>query len=325
MLKLEAVDRVEVLVLVDNVTDSLSTVPAYVENEFPRLWKRGLKRLSGRCLCCGAHGLSCAITAWRGDTARTLLFDTGPDAWVFERNVERLGFDMRSVNGIVLSHGHWDHCGAMLRALEMIQLTDGGRAVPTYMHPGMYRTRAMKAPDGSMRPFEDVPTQAMLEQQGALVVHATEPQLILDELFYVSGEIPRVTTFETGMPGQYCRTEDGLDWEPDPLLMDERFVAVRVKDKGVVVFTACSHAGVVNVLTHARNCFPEQGLFGVMGGFHLSGGNERAIPETVDAMRAFDLKTIAAAHCTGWRAVSALAAAFGDAVAPSAVGKTYRF
>jgi 7,8-dihydropterin-6-yl-methyl-4-(beta-D-ribofuranosyl)aminobenzene 5'-phosphate synthase len=325
MFELATADRVEVLVLVDNVTDSLSTVPAYVENEFPRLWKRGLRRLSGRCLCCAAHGLSCAITAWRGDTARTLLFDTGPDAWVFERNVERLGFDMGCVNGIVLSHGHWDHCGAMLRALEMIQLKNGGRAVPTYMHPGMYRTRAMKAPDGSMRPFEDVPTQAMLEQQGALVVHATEAQLILDELFYVSGEIPRVTAFETGMPGQYRRTEDGLGWEPDPLLMDERFVAVRVKDKGVVVFTACSHAGVINVMTHARSCFPGPPLFGVMGGFHLSGGNERVIPETVEAMRAFDLKTIAAAHCTGWRAVTALAAAFGDAVAPSAVGKTYRF
>jgi len=325
MLELAAADRVEILVLVDNVTDTLSTVPDYVENELPRLWKRGLRLWSGQCMCCAAHGLSCAITAWRNDTAHTLLFDTGPDAWVFERNVDRLGFDMGSVEGIVLSHGHWDHAGAMLRALEMIQLSNGGRAVPTYMHPGMYRTRAMKAPNGSMRPFGDVPTQAMLEQQGAAVVHATEPKLILDDLFYVSGEIPRVTAFETGMQGQYCRTEDGLGWEPDTVVIDERFVAVNVKDKGAVVFTACSHAGVVNVMAHARECFAGLPLHGVMGGFHLSGGNEKVIPETVAALRAFDLKTIAAAHCTGWRAVSALAAAFGDAVAPSAAGKTYRF
>ena len=223
MPELAAVDKVEVLVLVDNVTDNLSTVPAYVENELPRLLKRGLRRLSGRCLCCGAHGLSCAITAWRGDTARTLLFDTGPDAWVFERNVDRLGFDVGSVDGIVLSHGHWDHCGAMVRALEMIQLKSGGRAVPTYMHPGMYRTRAVKERDGSMRPFEDVPTPAMLEQQGALVVHATEPQWVLDDLFYVSGEIPRVTAFEPGMPGQYRRTEDGLDWVHIPDQDDRGF------------------------------------------------------------------------------------------------------
>jgi 7,8-dihydropterin-6-yl-methyl-4-(beta-D-ribofuranosyl)aminobenzene 5'-phosphate synthase len=325
MLKLAQADRAEILILVDNVTDNLSSVPAYVETEMPRLWKRGLKLWSGRCMCCAAHGLACAVTVWRGDTAHTLLFDTGPDDSVFGRNVERLGFDMGGIESIVLSHGHWDHSGAMLLALEMIQLSNGGRPVPTYMHPGMYRSRAMKAADGSMRPFADVPSQAQLEQAGALVVNAVEPQLILDDLFFVSGEIPRVTAFETGMQGQHRRTLDGQGWEPDPLVIDERFIAVSVKGKGVVVLTACSHAGVVNVMTHARDCFAGETLYGVLGGFHLSGGNERIIPETVAALRAFELKSIAAAHCTGWRAVNALANAFGDAVAPAAVGKVYRF
>ena len=325
MLQLAPADRAEILILVDNVTDNLSSVPAYVETEMPRLWKRGLKLLSGRCMCCAAHGLACAVTVWRGDTAHTLLFDTGPDDSVLGRNVERLGFDMGGIESIVLSHGHWDHSGAMLLALEMIQLSNGGRPVPTYMHPGMYRSRAMKAADGSMRPFADVPSQAQLEQAGALVVNAVEPQLILDDLFFVSGEIPRVTAFETGMQGQHRRTLDGQGWEPDPLVIDERFIAVSVKGKGVIVLTACSHAGVVNVMTHARDCFAGETLYGVLGGFHLSGGNERIIPETVAELRAFELKMIAAAHCTGWRAVNALANAFGDAVAPAAVGKVYRF
>ena len=325
MLKLAQADRAEILILVDNVTDNLSSVPAYVETEMPRLWKRGLKLWSGRCMCCAAHGLACAVTVWRGDTAHTLLFDTGPDDSVLGRNVERLGFDMGGIESIVLSHGHWDHSGAMLLALEMIQLSNGGRPVPTYMHPGMYRSRAMKAADGSMRPFADVPSQAQLEQAGALVVNAIEPQLILDDLYYVSGEIPRVTAFETGMQGQHRRTLDGQGWEPDPLVIDERFIAVSVKGKGVIVLTACSHAGVVNVMTHARDCFAGETLHGVLGGFHLSGGNERIIPETVAELRAFELKMIAAAHCTGWRAVNALANAFGEAVAPAAVGKVYRF
>lgn len=325
MLELAVADKVEVLVLVDNVTDGLSLVPDYVETEVPRLWRRGLKRLSGTCLCCAAHGLSCAITAWSGETARTLLFDTGPDTAVFERNVDRLGFDMGSVNGLVLSHGHWDHCGAMLRALEMIQLRNGGEAVPTYMHPDMYRSRGMKGPDGSIRPFDDVPSQASLAKAGATLVHSTTSQVVLDDLFFVSGEIPRVTTFELGMPGQHRKSADGSTWEPDPLLMDERYVAVNVKDKGIMIFTACSHAGVVNVLTDARRQFPGVPLFGALGGLHLSGTTEKVIPETIEGIRPFQLRVIAAAHCTGWRAVAALAAAFGDAVAPSAVGKLYRF
>ena len=89
MSSLVEADRLEVLVLVDNVTDNLSSTPLFVENEWPRLWTRGMRALSGRCLCCAAHGLACAITVWRGAQARTLLFDTGPDEVVFERNVER--------------------------------------------------------------------------------------------------------------------------------------------------------------------------------------------------------------------------------------------
>ena len=322
---ISAADRVEILVLVDNTTDNLSSVPGGVENEWPRLWKRGMRELSGTCLCCGAHGLSCAVTAWRGDTSHTLLFDTGPETSVFERNVERLGFDMGTVEGIVLSHGHWDHCGAMLRALDMIRERNGGQAVPTYMHPDMYRSRAVKAKNGVMLPMEDVPAVAMLEEHGARVVQSSEAQQVLDDLFFISGEIPRVTEFETGLPGHYRRTKDGLDWEPDPLLMDERFVAVQVKDKGVIVLTACSHAGVVNVMTHARDCFAGKPLHGVLGGFHLAGTNERVIPQTVDALRAFDLKSIAPGHCTGWRAVNALAATFGEAIVPSTVGKAFHY
>jgi len=161
---------------------------------------------------------------------------------------------------------------------------------------------------------------------GAEVVLTSEPQRILDGAVHVSGEIPRITPFERGLPGQHRRTADGLDWEPDELVQDERFVAVHVAGKGLVVFTACSHAGVVNVLSHARASFPAAPLHAVMGGLHLSGTNEEIIAPTVSALRQFSLATIAAGHCTGWRALSALNQYFGDGVlAPLAVGKRFTF
>ena len=113
---------------------------------------------------------------------------------------------------------------------------------------------------------------------------------------------------------------------PDPLLIDERFLMVEVEGKGLIVFTACSHAGVVNVLKHARECAADAPIHVVMGGFHLAGVNEEIIPDTVQAMSEFGLSVIAAGHCTGWRAVKALANAFGDEVVnPMAVGKRYTF
>lgn len=325
MHELTVADAVDILVLVDNATDFLSSSPPSVETELSRFWRRGARFQAGRLLCCAAHGLSCAITVRAGSTSRTLLFDAGPDGTVLTDNVARLGFDMGSVDGLFLSHGHWDHAGGMIAALELVREARPASAVPTYMHPGMYQRRAMRAADGTMRPFEEIPPPELLKQHGARVIHATEPGLILDDLFFLSGEIPRLTPFENGMPGQYRRTDDGMDWERDPLLLDERFVAVRVKDKGLVVLTACSHAGVVNVIHSARESFPSVPVHAVLGGLHLAGASESAIPQTVAALREFQLACIAPAHCTGWRAVGALANAFPEAVVPSAVGKTYHF
>jgi len=319
-----AVDRLEIDILADNATDMLSSTPAGVAHEQAGLLRRGIRVMSGQCLCCAVHGLSCLLTAWRGDTKHTVLFDSGPEAYAFERNVTRIGADMGAVEAIVLSHGHWDHCGAMLLALTMIRGRNGGRAVPYYAHPGMFRPRAIRLPDGALRRMEDVPGVDELVAFGAAPVVTREPQLFLDDMFFVSGEIPRLTAFETGLPGQVRLGDDGRSWESDELILDERWLGVHVRGQGLVVLSACSHAGIVNVATDARAKFPDVPIHTIMGGLHLSGTNERVIPQTVEGLRAFAPRRIAAGHCTGFRAIAALVAAFGDeVVAPTAVGKRY--
>jgi 7,8-dihydropterin-6-yl-methyl-4-(beta-D-ribofuranosyl)aminobenzene 5'-phosphate synthase len=325
MASLTPIDKVEIHVLVDNATDSLSTIPAHAESEFAYLERHGMQELSGDCLCCACHGLSLLITATRGAHRYTVLFDSGPEEYAFERNSNRLGVDLGTVESIVLSHGHWDHSGGMLRALDLIRDRNGGRAVPYYAHPGMFRSRARRSPNGTMFPIKDVPSIEALKSHGAAVICTREPQVLVDNMFYLSGEIPRVTPFERGLPAHYQKNEKG-DWMPDPLLIDERFLMVNVAAKGLVVFTACSHAGLVNVLKHARDNSPGVPLYGVLGGFHLAGPNEKIIPETVQAVKEFNLSTIAAGHCTGWRAVKAFADAVGESVLdPSVVGKRYTF
>ena len=282
--------------------------------------------MASKCLCCAAHGLSCLVTAHRGSKSHTVLFDTGPEEYAFERNVTRLGADLAAVDSIVLSHGHWDHAGALLLALGMIRGKNGGKAVPFYGHPGMFRSRGVKLPNGTVRPMEDVPGVADLTTFGAEVVLSAQPQALLDGMFYVSGEIPRVTPYQRGYPGQVRLADDGKTWEPDETAGRRALPHHQLAGKGLVVFSACSHAGIVNVLTHARESFPGVPLHAAMGGLHLSGTNEAIIPQTVEGLRGFGLKTLAAGHCTGWRAMTALANAFGDKVlAPTAVGKSYTF
>jgi 7,8-dihydropterin-6-yl-methyl-4-(beta-D-ribofuranosyl)aminobenzene 5'-phosphate synthase len=321
---LQPVDRLEFQVLIDNVTDSLSTAPSNVTLEWPALMRAGMRQLSGRCQCCANHGLALIVRAFRGTESHTVLFDAGPVEFAVEYNGTRLGVDFGSVDAVVLSHGHWDHAGGLPMAFELITTANGGRAIPCYLHPGMFRQRALPLPGGGLLPIREIPSPDDLAAKGAAPIVTTEPQIVLDDMFLVSGEIPRVTSYEKGFPGHKRRSEDGQFWEDDPLIMDERFLATHVHGKGIVVFTACSHAGVINVLRHAQSSFPAVPLHAIAGGFHLAGGNERIIAESVRDIGTFDLTLIAPGHCTGWRAVNALANAYGDStVAPLAVGKIF--
>ena len=89
MAGLQAVDKVEIHVIIDNTTDSLSSIPTHAESEFAYLARNGMRELAGDNLCCACHGLSYLITARRGDSSRTVLFDSGPEGYAFERNCTR--------------------------------------------------------------------------------------------------------------------------------------------------------------------------------------------------------------------------------------------
>ena len=318
------VDRLDVLVIIDNLTDSLSSNPKGVVAEWTGLLAAGrLPVISGDRICCAHHGLSLLITAHVGDARRSLLFDTGPEGAVFLRNARILGVDFASIDTIVLSHGHWDHGGGLVDAVSAIA-SARPREVDCFVHPGMFRRRATQRPDGGTIVHELVPTPAALAAAGANVINTDAPQLAGGGAFYISGEIPRITPYEKGLPGHLRRSEDDSAWEPDPLIMDERFISVHVKGKGQVVFSACSHAGIINVLTHARGAHPDVPLYGVMGGFHLSGATEPIIPDTIRDLQTFGLRLVAPGHCTGWRAVSEMAKCLtADVLVPSAVGKRY--
>ena len=320
---LREVDAAEVTVLVDNVTDILSTTPRWVGGELARTFRPESWRLSGEELCCASWGLSLSVQLSDAEGERRLLFDCGPEAYALERNLQRLEIAAEGFEEIVLSHGHWDHSGGLLAVLALL-VGRGRSGTPVHVNPGMFVSRGLSAPKGVVA-FRDVPAPAAIAAAGGRPVNDPAPRLLLDGRAWLSGEIPRTTSFEQGLPGHVRR--EGAAWVPDPWILDERFLALRLRERGLLVFTACSHAGLINVLRHARETFAGVPLFAVVGGFHLSGAAcEKIIPETVAELRQFGLQRIVAGHCTGWRALHRLVEAFGEeVVVPSAVGRSYRF
>jgi 7,8-dihydropterin-6-yl-methyl-4-(beta-D-ribofuranosyl)aminobenzene 5'-phosphate synthase len=283
-----------------------------------------MRVLGGSAICCAHHGLSLLLRVRGADGTHDLLFDAGPEEATFLRNAALLGIDFGAIESVVLSHGHWDHAGGLPAAIAQIARARGGQRVTCHVHPGMFVHRGIRLPSGVVLPMADVASPEALAGAGAAVVNTAQPQLVGEGgAFYLSGEIPRRTAYETGFPNHVCRTTDDGDWEPDPLIMDERFLAVHVRGVGQVIFSACSHGGIVNVLTHARTLFPDVQLHGVFGGLHLAGVTEAIIPQTVADLQELAPRMLAPGHCTGWRALERLHAAFGDRVIPLAVGKRF--
>ena len=326
-LALRPVDALEALVLVDNVTDALSTVGPGVVQETPSLIKAGMRTLSGDAKCCACHGFSLVLAARIGDETRFMLFDAGPESYAVARNGDRLGVPFGRIEAVALSHGHWDHAGGLLEAVQRVHGANGGRRIPVHLNEGQLVRRANTLPDGSYLPYAPIPSTDDVTRAGGEPVLSPSARTLVDGLFYLSGEIPRVTPYEQGYPGHMRRARDDSGWEPDPLILDERYLAVHVKGKGIVVFSMCSHAGVVNVLKDAREALAPEPLHAVMGGFHLAGPTvEKAIPETVRDLMSFGLARIVPAHCTGWRAFNALSRACDESVLmPSAVGRKFVF
>ena len=334
---LPALDQLELVVVVDNETDTLSSVDPGLPQlpEIVSLLGRipPSRRHDGHVgvsvfdhLCVACHGLSVLVTGWAGDDTRTMLFDVGPygDTWL--DNAARLGIDLSAIETIFLSHWHADHSGGFPTVVATIAeaRTAAGLPAPIVdLHPDRPDQRGVRLPTGDFALLPPEPTFEEITTAGGTVERNSDPHAVAD-LFYGSGAIDRVTEYETGLVGHHSFRGD--DVESDPLIMDERFLAAHVRGRGATVLSACSHAGVVNACLGARAAYPGTPIDVVLGGYHLAGGAmEPRIPDTVrDLLELIDPKVLAPGHCTGWRAKAALANAFAPGrYAPSVVGSRY--
>jgi 7,8-dihydropterin-6-yl-methyl-4-(beta-D-ribofuranosyl)aminobenzene 5'-phosphate synthase len=316
-------DSLIVEVLSDNVSDTYVSKTPFARSEMQNVVDAGAKVISGRNLLVANLGYGLRLRSLAGSVEHVLLFDTGTEGAAFIRNCANLDIDLGAVEEIAITHGHWDHMGALVDAIDRVVAQRG--SVTVHVNPLMFRERGVQLANGHVVPTEKVPAPAEMRAHGAVVVNDAAERLLLDSHFYYSGEIPRVCRFETGRADHLCRPTDEAAWEPDPLLMDERMLVTHVGGLGLVVFSACSHAGIVNVCTEVTRRFPGIPIYAVMGGLHLGGVMERIIDQTVESLAQFDIRHIIAGHCTGWRAVHALAGAYGDRISQSAVGTSYRF
>jgi 7,8-dihydropterin-6-yl-methyl-4-(beta-D-ribofuranosyl)aminobenzene 5'-phosphate synthase len=302
-------DKLEVTILVDNYSDLLLLQSTEVV-------KRPMIPPPHAPLA--EHGLSCLLKVYAGSEEHVVLMDAGIAATCLLHNADLLKVDLSQVEAVVLSHGHFDHFGGLTELLRRLPEGTG-----LALHPDAFLQRRMKIP-AVERPV-DMPAldEEALTEAGAVLHRARKPSALASDLVLVTGEVERGTDFERGFPWAEAKI-DG-DWVVDPF-HDDQGVAVKVKDKGLVVIGGCSHAGIINTVKHAQEAAQVDTVHAVLGGFHLTGPIfEPIIEPTIAAMKKIGPGYVVPMHCTGWRAINQFAEEMPGQFVLNSVGTTYVF
>ncbi|EXJ16174.1 MBL fold metallo-hydrolase [Imhoffiella purpurea] len=252
----------------------------------------------------GEHGAAFLVEA----DDRRLLFDTG-QGMVLRHNVERLGLALDRVDSIVLSHGHYDHSGGLLDALDMTG------AVDLYLHPEALAPKYNR----NGREIGSPVAEETLRPLCRRLVASREPVGIAPGLL-LTGEIPRRHDIEdTGGPFYSDPECTRTDWLPD----DQALVADTVE--GLVVLLGCGHSGLVNTLDWIRHLLPSRPLHAVLGGMHLLRADQDRLHFTADALAELGVAYLAPNHCTGLAAICQLRQRFPSQFRESPAGTVHSF
>src|SRR5215210_1888272 len=156
---LHEIDHMSVTTLMDNYTDRLlpTSLPAI----------RPPMVMHGRFLPApiAEHGFSTIIEIrYNDDNKKNIfLFDTGVSENGIIFNADIFGIDLKSIEAIILSHGHLDHCSGLLNVLKRMS-----KPINVIAHPDAFLKRWLVYPDGNKAKMP-VLDENELEDNGATI------------------------------------------------------------------------------------------------------------------------------------------------------------
>ncbi len=230
----------------------------------------------------GEHGLSLLIKL----DGFTILFDTGQSGQ-FIRNAMTLSVDIKSVDVVIISHGHYDHTGGLHNFCQV------NKTAKIYIKP-----EAMKLKYKNKSKFIGIPFQSKLFENR--VIDVRQPLALRPDV-HILPDIALHHSEDTHFMGMYIKSGD--TWLSDDF-QDEQILVIQEKE-ALVIISGCSHRGITNIIDTAIRYFNKP-IAAVFGGFHLKDELADTVSFIIEKLGSYKIPLLGVSHCTGLDAYARL-------------------
>jgi len=220
---------------------------------------------------------------------RKILFDTGQSD-LFIHNAEKMSIDLSQVDYLVISHGHFDHGGALKHFLKI------NKKAKIFLHKNAANKLYTKII--GLIPYYMSPGQKIIAQKSRIYFIDEDTQ-IDDKIILLEG-IPEVFPQPEANKLLFEKTKNRFIADK----FNHELAMLLIENDEIVLFSGCSHSGIINMIEEVKLFSKNMRIKATFGGFHINNpiSKKNEGPEYIDKLtEALDETDplFYTGHCTG--------------------------
>jgi 7,8-dihydropterin-6-yl-methyl-4-(beta-D-ribofuranosyl)aminobenzene 5'-phosphate synthase len=265
----------------------------------------------------GEHGLAILIKIFGDEKTHNFLFDTGGLKSTIINNAKVFKINLRDIDKLILSHGHYDHFGGLKNILPNLK-----EGCEFYLNPECYyQTHQLTFKDAQRIELNQLSENfEELIEKGTIIKHRKYP-LLNKKLIHNLAEKHKIRLIESNEPqrihesiitsglieifdenevtkNRYVSDEDYQFKKYTA--RDETSIYINMKEKGLVILTGCAHSGIINTIKHAQKLTGIKKVYAIIGGFHKANVSIEEVEKTIQFIEKLNPTVTCGMHCTGF-------------------------